>query len=148
MAKSVFDTQIDILLEAGKSLNCGLTRRLLQSFFHGKENTILKNGIVLSSYGKGTHADAESQALVELAERQLGSNERFVFDNKIGGKTCVIIGKAASELAKLAVCDMESRETFKSNEVSGLSNFPCKIPKGRNLKHFGNKRIKDMIFKN
>ena len=77
----------------------------------------------------------------------VGDSSGLVLPNKIGGKACVIIGKAASELAKLAVCDMESRETFKSNEVSGLSNFQCKIPKGRKLKHFGNRRIKDMIFK-
>jgi len=147
MAKTLFDTQIDILLELGSGLKCGLTKRQLNSFFQGKEDTVLKNGIVLVSYGETAETkDEQSKALVELAEKYLTDDDRFVFQNRIKGKTCVIIGRAASELAKLAVCDPDSGNKVKFKGCNEeLSDIPCTIPKGRKLRHFGNRRIKDLI---
>lgn len=147
MAKTLFDTQIDILLELGSGLKCGLTKRQLNCFFQGKEDMVLKNGIALVSYGETSDTkDEQSKALVELAERYLTDDDRFVFPNRMKGKTCVIIGRAASELAKLAVCDPDSgnRVRFKGC-TEELSDIPCTIPKGRKLRHFGNHRIKDFI---
>lgn len=144
MQKSLFDTQIDILLEEGKSLKSGLTRKALVNFFKGKEDEVLQNGIVLTSYGKhppleDEDGDLQSRAIVALAEKRLTKDERIVFRNSIGGKTCVIIGKPATELTRLAVCDLEHTSTI-SGELTGV---PCKFPLRRKMKTFGDARLKD-----
>lgn len=143
MPKSIIDTQIDILLEEGRGLKCGLTKQTLVEFFKGKENLILKNGIVLVSYGCDENDDngKQSRALISLAEKYLTEKNMIVFENDDNGKTCLIIGKPASELSRLAICDLDKENNYK-DELIGI---PCKFPKGRKLKYFGNKRLKDFL---